>query len=99
MEDPQVQAAVSVGQEPPGRPASASPSGEVDVDPAGEQVLGVPGGLPVAEEDQVGHAASVCRRAPGRLPAPGPADHGPVTVVTVGPKLPAPMPVHLASEA
>ena len=29
--------------------------GQVDVDPAGEQVLGVPRGLAVAEEDQVEH--------------------------------------------
>jgi hypothetical protein len=44
---------------PPAR-ASASPArGQVDVDPPGEQVLGVPGGLPVAEQDQIEHVTSV----------------------------------------
>ena len=33
--------------------------GQVDVDPAGEEVLGVPGGLPVADQDQIEHATSV----------------------------------------
>ena len=33
--------------------------GQVDVDPAGEEVLGVPGGLSVADQDQIEHVTSV----------------------------------------
>ena len=33
--------------------------GQVDVDPAREEVLGVPGGLAVAEQDQIEHVTSV----------------------------------------
>ena len=33
--------------------------GQIDVDPAGEEVLGVPGGLPVADQDQIEHLTSV----------------------------------------
>ena len=29
--------------------------GQIDVDPAGESVLGVPGGLAVAKEDEIKH--------------------------------------------
>ena len=44
---------------------------EVDVDPAGEEVLGVPVGVPVAEQDQrVGHADQPSERA-GRQPRSG----------------------------
>ena len=49
--------------------------GEVDVDPPREQVLRVPGGLAVAEKDQVEHALIVCDRGgrpaddPGLVPA------------------------------
>ena len=44
------------GQELPGLPGlGLALLGQVDVVPAGEQVLGVPGGLAVAEEYQLGH--------------------------------------------
>ena len=39
---------------------------EIDVDPPREQVLGVPGGLAVAQEDQVGHIFERTQAAPRR---------------------------------
>ena len=63
VEDPHVD--TGLGQEPTGL-GGLGPAqlGEVDVLPAGEQVEGVPLGLPVSQEDQLGHAPE--RSHPGR---------------------------------
>ena len=71
MDHPQV--------EPVPRSASRRPApaglglalgGEVDVGPAGEQVLGVPGGLAVANQDQVRHTFERSQRPTRRRSAP-----------------------------
>jgi len=55
-----------VGQERAGRPGLGLTLGaQTDVHPTGEQVLGVPGGLAVSQEDQIGHGRSVAGH-PGR---------------------------------
>ena len=55
VQDPQVQA-VGGGQELATGPGlGLAGGGQVDVDPAREEVLGVPGGLAVTEEHQVEH--------------------------------------------
>ena len=59
MEDAQVQV-VDGGQELAPGPGLGLPGrGQVDVDPPGEEVLGVPGGLPVTDQDQIEHDTSV----------------------------------------
>ncbi len=56
-----------VGEHPPaGDGLAAAPVGEVHVDPAGEEVLGVPDALAVAEQDEVEVMRGSLVRAPGR---------------------------------
>ena len=75
VQDPQVEVHTGpLGQELAGGPGLGLPlGGEVDVDPAGEAVLGVPGGLPVAQQDQVEHVSDRrrARRKGGNPPRPG----------------------------
>ena len=59
VQDAQVQALARRPGAPAGGGLGLAGGGEVDVDPAREQVLGVPGGLAVAEQDQIEHACSV----------------------------------------
>ena len=63
VDHPQVEIAVSAARRRPG-PAGLGLAGrgQVDVGPAGEEVLGVPGGLAVAEEDEVQHGRAYQRR-------------------------------------
>lgn len=59
MEDAQVQV-IDGGQELATGPGLGLAGGcQIDVDPPGEEVLGVPGGLPMADQDQIEHVASV----------------------------------------
>ena len=59
VEDAQVQV-VHGGQELTTGPGLGLPGrGQVDVDPPGEEVLGIPGGLPVTDQDQIEHLTSV----------------------------------------
>ena len=59
MEDTQIQV-VDSGQQLTAGPGLGLPGrGQVDVDPPGEEVLGVPGGLPVTDQDQIEHVTSV----------------------------------------
>ena len=59
VEEAQVQA-VDGGQELAAGPGLGLPGrGQIDVDPPREEVLGVPGGLPMADQDQIEHTSSV----------------------------------------
>ena len=75
VQDPQVEVVLG-GHQRPGRPGLGLAVGaQLDVDPPGEQVLGVPDRLPVPEQDQVGHGRSVPgpRRGPDDVDALGAA--------------------------
>ena len=59
MEEAQVEV-VDGGQELAAGAGLGLPGGgQIDVDPPREEVLGVPGGLSMAEQDQIEHATSV----------------------------------------
>ena len=61
MDNPQVELGI-LRQEPACGPGLLFPLlGQIDVEPAGEEILGVPEGLAVADEHQFGHGSSVSR--------------------------------------
>jgi hypothetical protein len=62
MQESQVQAGL-FGQERAGKACFGfSELGQVDIDPSREEVLCVPGGLPVTEEDEIEHPSMVLDR-------------------------------------
>jgi hypothetical protein len=82
VEDPEVEAPVLLGgQEPPGFPGLyLTAPGEVDVDPPSEEALGVPGGLAMAQEDQIRHPTDSSGAPAGASATP--SIPGPEAVVT-----------------
>ncbi len=59
MQDPQVEVGGLCQQLAAGPGLGLAGGAQVDVDPPGEQVLRVPGGLAVAQKDQVEHGPIV----------------------------------------
>ena len=81
VEDGEVEAPVLLGPEEGAGLAGLvlSLGGQVDVDPAGEEALGVPGRLTVTEKDQIGHGSEGSRRDQFRADVEAyhrPADQG-----------------------
>ena len=61
VQHPQVQALLSLEQLAAGPSLGLTGRGQVDVDPAREQVVGVPGRLAVAEQHQIEHGCDGMR--------------------------------------